>query len=351
MNKNKDTGRNEEFRLRIKNAYMEGVNRGDNFDQTIIPGGSLSIPGRPIRVIPLGRDSGYRVRRNVPSVASVRGGINVIGGQTDKNSIVRITIPKGTTQKMNSIPKEKRIEKTKKRTKLEDILLRLATVGVATTMLVILARGCNNPTIKAKTQNASPYAIENEQNVFDSYINKLQDENLSEEELKSMPKQIALILKWTIKPKLEETLGYPIDEIELISEPSPNLNAGSTEKFKVRYAKGSEDERRPEKKEETYIEDSEIPPFVDKIPFVGDFMKGNNTFGNDIAKVIYDIDRMNDLAELQKSGEAIDKDKVRRECIRALMDAKKLDGQQFKKDEKGNIIVAKRVKSLDYEGR
>ena len=350
MDNYKDIGKNQEFRLRIKNAYMEGVNRGDNFDQTIIPGGSLSIPGRPIRVIPSGRDSGYRVRRNVPSVASVRGGINVIGGKTDKNSIVRITIPKGTTQKMNSIPKEKRIEKTKKRTKLEDILLRLATVGVATTMLVMLARGFNNPTIKAETQN-SPYAIEKEQDLFDSYINKLQDENLSEEELKSMPKQIASILEWTITPKLEKTLGYPIDEIEFISKPSPNLNAGSTEKFKVRYAKGSEDERRPEKKEETYIEDSEIPPFVDKIPFVGEFMRGNNTFGKDIAEVICDLERMNELAELQNSSETIDKDEVRRECIRALMDAKKFDEQQFKKDEKGNIRVAKQVKSLDYEGR
>ena len=193
--------------------------------------------------------------------------------------------------------------------------------------------------------------IKRKENRFDSLINKLQDENLSEEEIKSMPGRIALILEDTITSKIKDTLEYPIDTVELISKPSPNINAGSTEKIKVSHIIRNKEGREIDKNEQTYIED-EIIPYEKKIPFLGIIMDRECTFNEDIAMVIYQWRRMGELDEQQKNGDKIDINKIRRECIRALKEGKGFDEKQLQTDNKGNISTVKPVvKDIDYGER
>ena len=171
-----------------------------------------------------------------------RGRIDLIPLNNNK-SMIGFTAPKGTAYAKNKIPKKTRVKNTKKRNRrLDKIILRIAIlgmVGIATKSVLSYANLKNEPYKAATNISAQKKGNESndtvEDNIFDYYIQKLQDEDLTEEELRSMPKQIEIVMEYNLKKRLSELLGYPEDEIEFYSMRTKEINGGSTEGVKRTY--------------------------------------------------------------------------------------------------------------------
>lgn len=180
-------------------------------------------------------------------------------------------------------------------------------------------------------ENGDKLGYKNYETIYDYYLDRLQDESLTEEELETMPEEIRLSLENELKGKLSEVLKCKSgDEIEFYSYPSPYLNGDSTEgihvvyKIKDRYG----NELKPN--EADYKEEETIP-----------FEKRERTIDENTAGVIVNIDIMSDLKKQGENDEEIDKKDWIKKCKRAAEIGRNLTNSDMKRDENGNITTTK----------
>jgi len=170
-----------------------------------------------------------------------------------------------------------------------------------------------------------------DETVFDQYLRKLDDENLTEEELKSMPGRIKKSLEFELEGKLSEVLKCKTgDEIEFYSYPSPYLNGDSTEGIHVVYRIKDRYGNELEPYEADYKEEEPFP-----------FEKRKETIDENTAGVIVHIDIMSELEKQGENDEEIDKKDWIKKCKRAAEKGKNLTNSDMKKDENGNITTTK----------
>ena len=184
---------------------------------------------------------------------------------------------------------------------------------------------------KSEQENGDKSSDEIDETIFDQYLRKLDDEKLTEEELKALPKDIRESLEFKLEGKLREVLNCKSgDEITFYSYPSSYLNGGSTEgihvvyKIEDRYGNELKPNEADYKEEETFL-----------------FEKRESTIDENTAGVIVNIDIMSDLEKQGENDEEIDKEDWIKKCKRAAEKGKNLTKSDMKKDENGNITTTK----------
>ena len=175
---------------------------------------------------------------------------------------------------------------------------------------------------KSEQENGDKSSDEIDETIFDQYLRKLDDENLTEEELKAMPEKIKRSLEIELKSKLSDLLGYPIHEIE----------------FETRRGFLSDDSI------ESVIINHEIElPYGRSDTFVFKYQEQSKEESIDqtIAGGIVNMDIMNDLEESVKNGENINERDFKFKCKHASDVGNRILKSEFKRDDHGRITTTR----------
>ena len=250
-------------------------------------------------------------------------------------NVERYTAPKGTAYAKNSSPKGTRINKTWDRIRIRIAVLGMA--GIAGISVRSYANLKEEPykevTNKSAQENGNESNDKVEYNTFDYYIQRLQDEELTEEELRAMPKEIGFAMEYELKERFSKLLGYPEDEIEFYSKRTAYLNGDSTEGVDVNHRIIDREGRVLATYESKYQEEEWLP-----------FTKRKRTIDENTAGYIVNMKMMQSLGE----GEDIDLKDIKSKCIHAAKIASKYQKLKLNRDAYGNITATKE-KVLDVQ--
>ena len=254
-------------------------------------------------------------------------------------NVERYTAPKGTAYAKNSSPKGTRIKDIIDKG-WNRICIRIAVFGMAGIAGISVRSYANlkegpykEVTNKTAQENGDKSNDKVEYNTFDYYIQRLQDEDLTEEELRAMPKDIGFVMEYELKERFSELFGYPEDEIEFYSKRTAYINGDSTEGVNVNHKIKDREGRVLATDESKYQEEEWFP-----------FTKRKRTIDENTAGYIVNMKMMQDLGE----REDIDLKDIKRKCIHAVKIASRYHKLNLNRDAYGNITATKE-KVLDVQ--